>query len=898
MACRNSNGCNYLGGRPPYGAQKCMRILYSAAALLCLTLCSLRAETTLPTGFTETEIANGVAVPIAFDFVPDGRFFICEQSGNVRVIKNGQLLAAPLLSLTVDSDGERGLVALAVDPNFASNGYIFVIYTIPATASAPAYNVLSRFTVNGNTADAASEFRLFQFDNFGTSTSHCVASLAFGPDGKIWIGTGDNGNPFIAQNLQSDFGKMLRLNPDGSIPSDNPFYNSNPGDWRAIWAYGLRNPYTFSFQPGTGRLFINDVDSQTFEEINEGKAGANYGWNIVTGQAHNPSYVDPIFAYPYGKFSLSTGCAISGGTFYNPATPNFPSNYVGNYFFMDYCNGWISRLDPNNVSDVTVFASNMPSDIIQLKAGPDGSLYYIYRGSGSLRRIQYQPGNAPGIAQEPASQTVAVGGSATFTVSASGTAPFTYRWQRDNADITGASGPSYMFGSAALSDSGAKFHCIVSNIYGSATSNDATLTVSSRSAPTASIISPPQGTHYTAGESIAFSASAQDSVDGTLPDSAYSWKVDLVAANQVRPYFPATTGANGMFTTATVGLADPAVIYRITLSVTNSAGISTTVTRDLLPTATTLHLQTVPDGAAFSLDGQVFTSAQSIQSVVGFTHTIAVTTPQTLAGVIYDFAGWSDNGDAAHSINTPGVETTYTALFQIRGAPVISGPTATPNSPFETDPVSFAATAIGAAPLSWAWDFGDGATSTDAQTTHHSYAVAGAYTVALTVTDAHGLSSTSVLNLNVLHAAAMHVSRLTAALNFKQSGHDQCALSATLNTPAFTLNQSVITVDVSGAASTFTLNAKGQSTSAGGRIVAHFKKNKNSDAGTLSLTLAIKNSDCAAAWSHLGVNPAATQTTAPMQMTITVTLNGATYRATVNGSYTAKANLNAKFSER
>jgi hypothetical protein len=157
---------------------------------------------------------------------------------------------------------------------------------------------------------------------------------------------------------------------------------------RAIWVMGLRNPYTFSFQPGTARMFINDVGQSAFEEINDGIAGSNYGWNACEGSCAPPNanFRDPLFQYGHGS-SSTTGCAITGGAFYNPATVMFPSDYVGKFFYADFCTGWIRRFDPATSSSVG-FATgiNGPVDLIVTN---DGSLYYLARGAGNVMRVQF-----------------------------------------------------------------------------------------------------------------------------------------------------------------------------------------------------------------------------------------------------------------------------------------------------------------------------------------------------------------------------------------------------------------------------------------------------------------------------------------------------------------------------
>jgi glucose/arabinose dehydrogenase len=347
--------------------------------------CALPASTaTLLPGFTETPVATGILSPTAMEFAPDGRIFVTEQGGAVRVIKNGSLLATPFASVTVNSDGERGLLGVTFDPNFATNNYVYVYYT----ATTPAiHNRVSRFTANGDVAAAGSEVVILELNDLSGATNHNGGPIHFGLDGKLYIGVGENANGANSQTLTNLLGKMLRINADGTIPSDNPFSSSATGNNRAIWAWGLRNPYTFAVQPGTGRIFINDVGQNTWEEINDGIAGANYGWPNSEGLTSTPGQTSPLYAYPHSGGPVN-GCSIIGGAFYNPPSPQFPVIYTGQYFFSDYCSGWIKVYDPV-ANSVAGFATgvNHPAD---LKTGPNGSLYYLARGSGGNTGVVYE----------------------------------------------------------------------------------------------------------------------------------------------------------------------------------------------------------------------------------------------------------------------------------------------------------------------------------------------------------------------------------------------------------------------------------------------------------------------------------------------------------------------------
>ena len=627
------------------------------------------AAATLPAGFTESVVASGLANPTAMAFAPDGRIFVAQQGGALRVIENGTLLATPFLTLTVNSSGERGLLGVAFDPNFPTEPYVYVYYT----ATSPAiHNRVSRFTANGNVAVAGSEVVILDLNNLSSATNHNGGAIHFGPDGKLYVAVGENATPSNSQTLSNLLGKMLRLNRDGTIPTDNPFYTTATGVNRAIWALGLRNPFTFAFQRGVGRLFINDVGQNTWEEINVGGGGANYGWPNSEGPTTNAGETGPLYWYGHGSGAF-LGCAITGGTFYNPAVAQFPAAYTGVYFFADYCGGWINKLDPANGNAVTTFASGLSAPV-DLQVGPEGSLYYLARGGGSttgvVGRIAYTANLAPTITQHPASQTVSVGAPATFSVSSSGSAPLSYQWQRNGAPIAGATGSSYTLASAQAGDDGARFRCVVTNAYGSATSNEATLTVVTNTPPTATITSPAEGTLYSAGQAITYAGTGTDGQDGTEPASRFTWQFDLWHDDGTlhsHPVLPPTSGSmGGSFTIPTAGETSVNVWYRVTLTVTDSGGLSHTVTRDILPRVVTLTLASSPAGFRLTVDEHPCTAPCIFQSVVGMTRTIGAPSPQAVGGVTYSFASWSDRKKATHTITTPATNTTYTAVYKVK----------------------------------------------------------------------------------------------------------------------------------------------------------------------------------------------------------------------------------------
>jgi len=338
-----------------------------------------------PLGFTRNDNwISGLASATAFAQTPDGRLLVTQQGGALRVVKSGALLAAPFVQLNVDSNGERGLIGVAVHPNFANNGHVYVYYT---TASGGVHNRISRFVANGDVASGV-ETVLVDLPALSGATNHNGGAMHFGIDGKLYVGVGENASPSRSQDLADPFGKLLRFNEDGTIPPDNPNFNTQTGQARAIWASGLRNPFTFAVQPATGRIHINDVGQGTWEEVNVGAPGANYGWPQSEGPDNISSGLTaPLFAYKHsattpagsGPGGFITGFAIAGGAFY-PASGPFPASYRGNYFFADYVDGFVARLDLANGNAAYAFARGFGSPV-DLLVGTDGALYVLTRGS-------------------------------------------------------------------------------------------------------------------------------------------------------------------------------------------------------------------------------------------------------------------------------------------------------------------------------------------------------------------------------------------------------------------------------------------------------------------------------------------------------------------------------------
>lgn len=645
-----------------YSAAVSKKILCTAFFIFTFFTQTLLSQT-LPPGFSRVRVVS-LDMATAMTFAPDGRIFVCQKNGAVRIIKNNALLSTPFITLSVDQNGERGISGITLDPNFSSNKYVYIYYT---ATSPNIHNRLSRFTANGDVVQSGSEVILLDIEPVNT-VYHNGGGLDFGPDGKLYLSIGEDNSPNNAQNLNTHKGKLLRLNPDGSTPSDNPFISSSSQITKRIWAYGLRNPYTLAFQPGTGKLFVNDVGAEMWEEVNDATLpGKNFGWPAAEGNSSNSAYTNPVFAYPHSSTGQE-GCAITGGTFFNPVATNYPNQYIGKYFYQDFCNGWFYYLTLGSPVTNTFFASGMTTQNLALQVGNDGNLYYLNRfdGQAGVYKIIYTNNNAPVITSQPQSQTVTEGQPVSFSVSVSGATPLSYQWKKNGNNITGATSSTYSITNTTQSHAG-QYTVFVSNSYGSTLSNPATLTVTAFNAqPVATINTPGQGTFFRAGDTIQFSGSATDPEDGTLPSSAYEWIIELHHNNNhfhPGPVIPSGI-TSGSFITSTTDHTSANIFYRIKLKVTDSNGLTDTAYVDVHPVTSSLTFNTVPAGLQITYASQPQTTPFTTLTVEGNNIIIGAVSPQYSNNQWHAFDYWMHGGNKTQTILVGPGDSSYTAVFK------------------------------------------------------------------------------------------------------------------------------------------------------------------------------------------------------------------------------------------
>ncbi len=667
------------------------------------------AAANVPPGFTDTLVAS-VPAPTAMAFVNANRLLISSQQGQLWMYQNGALLGTPALDLTVGdrvcTNSERGMLGVAVDPDFASNHFIYIYYTYkkfgvcptgdPTNPQVPV-NRVSRFTLSD--ANVASGETVLIDNILSPNGNHNGGDLHFGSDGLLYVSVGDGGSDYAgdsggagANDATRDrfilLGKILRITRDGAIPPSNPFQGAGTARCNTTgrttaglvcqetFAWGLRNPFRFAFRPGTSQFFINDVGQNAWEEIDQGQAGADYGWNCREGRHTNstggkcsptpPNMVDPIYEYDHSSCS-----SITGGAFVPAGV--WPAEYAGAYLFADYVCGKIFVLkQQGGVWSATEFASGGSGGPTTMIFGPYQSsqaLYYAtYDAGGQIRRV---------------ASTASTNRAPVAVISASpsyGAAPLTVNFSAADSSDPDADALTYewSFGDGSAHATGVQ----VSHQYAKGT-YIATLTVrdthggvatatqridSGNTPPVATISAPAAGFRFRVGEQITLQGSATDPEDGTLPPARLSWTVLLHHNTHTHPYAGPSTGSSLTFTAPPPeDLAATTTSYlEVRLTATDSQGLTSVVTRELRPALVNVTFDTVPGGRTLVVNNVTFTAPKTVVSWENYALTIDSPAQRDDAGNWVVVTSWADGpvpAPARRTLQTPANATTYTATF-------------------------------------------------------------------------------------------------------------------------------------------------------------------------------------------------------------------------------------------
>jgi glucose/arabinose dehydrogenase len=602
---------------------------------------------------TSLVVGDGLDSPSAFEIAPDGRIFVLERTGLIKVIKNGQLLPQPFADLPSEGTGDRGLIGIAFDPSFGvENHWVYFYYT--------GHDLLNHLVRFDASEDVGTEGPFTLFETSSPSfLLHVGGSIAFGPDGKLYFAVGDNGNGDNAQDLSNPHGKILRLNKDGSIPTDNPFYGQ-PGKLGSIWAYGFRNPWRFQFDSTTGALYDGDVGDFSYEEINRIVKGGNYGWPLHEGDCTSncAGFIDPIYTYPHGGNSA----AVTQGPVYRGTM--FPEQYRGNLFFADYAQGFIKRATLSAGGDVTGVYDfdTQAGSVVDMKVADDGSMYYLTYYPGALYHVVYNTTSHAPIASASADVTRGVDPLTVHFSSAGSTDPdgdeLSYLWDFGDGTTSTEANPTKDYPNKGVYT----IHLTVSS--GSDQTHAQPIVVQVGIPPVLTVAAPTEGQLYRAGDTIHWNAFANDAAGFDLNDNNIKTVVRLHHGTHYHPFLGPVPGRAGSFTIPTTGEPSADTSYELTITATDGNGLTATQVVTVRPRKSMLTFTTSPPGLGLTLDSIPISTPYIVEGVAGFQR--ALSAPATAVGqdgTVYQFAGWSDGHDIRHIVTTPDSDTTYTAVY-------------------------------------------------------------------------------------------------------------------------------------------------------------------------------------------------------------------------------------------
>ena len=678
------------------------------ALILLVGLAREAQAATTPPGFVDGRVV-GVAAPTALAFTPDGRMLVSSQGGQLRVYRGETLVQDPALSLAgrACTNSERGLLGVAVDPEFETNKFVYLYYTF--NRSDTCVNRVSRFVLGDNNVVAPSSEKVLIDNVPSPAGNHNAGDVHFGKDDNLYVSIGDGGcdyagnsgcagNNDAARDPHVLLGKILRIMREGGVPADNPYvsggarcaltgFASREGQQcQETFASGLRNPFRFAFDPDANgtRFFVNDVGQNRFEEINEGRAGADYGWNHCEGNYDNPSRpgvanCQASFTPPIHDYDRSVGASITGGAF----VPNgvWPARYDDSYLFGDFVSGKIFELDGGTRSD---FVSGLGGgSAVAMTFGPYAgtqALYYTtYAGGGEVRRVAYT---------EAPTASVAVGGEPYDA-----TAPYEFAFDGSASRGVGALQYLWDFGDGQTATT---TEPAVSHAFAEATNRKVTLTVRDGTgktsapatvdvypgddAPQPVIEAPGDGATFGVDEEITLTGSATDPEDGALSGTGISWEVVRHHNDSHSHPYRSGTGTSLKFPAPApedLNATGPGNHLEVRFTATDSRGLKRTVTRRIEPRRVGVSFETSPSGLGLVVNGASVTGPRTLTSWEGYDLSLSAPN-QGAGGRTYAFATWSDGGAQSHTVKTGTNPATYAASFSDVTPPYVPPPP-TPN---------------------------------------------------------------------------------------------------------------------------------------------------------------------------------------------------------------------------
>lgn len=689
----------------------------------------------IQSGFNNTTVFSGLTEPTAIRFASDGRIFVAEKSGIIKVFDTisdtTPTIFADLRS-QVYNYWDRGLLSLELHPNFPTTPYVYVLYTrdAPPNGNTPYYNDacsdptgvgcpatgrLSRLKAAGNVMTGSEEALIT--DWCVQYPSHTVGTIKFASDGSLYVSGGDGasftfvdygqqGNPcndplqeggsLRSQDLLSPLdplgynGSIIRVNDLGQALSTNPFYGGDTKDDRFI-AFGLRNPFRFTFKPNSNEIWVGDVGQGATEEVDRienplSTPIKNFGWPCYEGPVKQVGFeasnlplckllyeqnaaTAPYYSYEHDGQSTS----ITGTEFYTGTT--YPAKYKNALFFADYSRGYIKAMLPgvNGLPDTQNIETIVDSgtNVVELQKGPNGDIFYVDLNAGEVHRLVYNTGNQPPTAIITADKTF---GSIPLTVTFDGSTSsdpegltLKYTWDLDGNGTFGdstSSKPTYTYRQS-------KDYVVSLRVTDSANNtNTKTLKISAGNRPPAVTISKPLSTlTWKVGDTIQFSGTGTDPDSGNVPAAKLNWKIIMHHCAEENP-----TDCHKHPLQTFTGVAGGTFIapdheypsyLEVELSTTDSRGLTTTKSVNLQPQTTTITFQSNPPGLDLVLYDKRRTTPFTRKIITNGKATISAPTPQSVYTDEYKFVSWSDGGSQTHEFTANAANSTLTATYQL-----------------------------------------------------------------------------------------------------------------------------------------------------------------------------------------------------------------------------------------
>ncbi|HQY92490.1 PQQ-dependent sugar dehydrogenase [Caldilinea sp.] len=667
----------------------------------------------LPYGFIQEGVVMGLDLPTSFALAPDGRIFITEKAGRVRVYQHGELLGDPFIDLTteVNDAADRGLMGIAVDPAWPQRPYVYLAFAydppeikdrnpsgarvsrvVRLTADAGNLNAVvpgSGVVLVGtnSTADHVGNPDQGDAEPFSCrdeggqpvrdciateGTAHTIDMLQFGPEGALYVSVGDGivnskGNS-RALDINSLNGKILRVDPDtGEGLASNPFYDGDAGSNASkVFALGMRNPFRFTVDPRNGRVIVGEVGNEKWEEINIGGPGANFGWPCYEGPEEAATYAN-CEAFRSGEWTMTPGVhsyrhttkpqrgAAIGGDLY--LGRSFPALYRGAYFYHDFNGGVTNFLTFGGNGGVTdnEFATNMPG-IVQITA-TDDALYVLSIILGGIWRIRYVPGgDQPPTADAAADPT---GGVAPLEVAFSSkrsTDPeksiVGYQWEFGDGESSSKANPSHIY-----TENGVYAVKLTVTDSAGSTSTDTVEILVGSEPPVAEILEPGDGAKFRIGEQVTYRGRGSDPDDGELNEGRLAWSGVLHHNEHIHYDAIKATGASGAFALEDHG---DNTYLELCLTVTDSQSLQDQQCVDVKAQEVTYTFNSAPSGLPITYAGSRYETPFKVKTYIGAKRIVEA--PLTAAGGL-TFASWSDGGDAVHDLVIEDGDRVLTAVY-------------------------------------------------------------------------------------------------------------------------------------------------------------------------------------------------------------------------------------------